>query len=80
MYRDHLHVRGPERQIIEYSTTSDDQIIDVPHTSLRPDTLRRVIEEFVSRDGTDYGDVEKTLDQKITDVLWQLERGEAKVV
>jgi uncharacterized protein YheU (UPF0270 family) len=27
----------------------------VPHTALAPDVLRRLIEEFVTRDGTDYG-------------------------
>jgi uncharacterized protein YheU (UPF0270 family) len=54
--------------------------IEVPHTSLADATLDRLIEEFVTRDGTDYGAVEKTLAQKIIDVRRQLERGEAKIV
>ncbi len=44
-----------------------------------PDTLRRLAEEFVSRDGTDYGLVEKTLEQKVEALLRQLELGRAKI-
>jgi uncharacterized protein len=54
--------------------------IEVPHTSLRPATLRAVIEEFVTRDTTDYGMRERTLEEKMADVMRQLEGGEAKVV
>jgi uncharacterized protein YheU (UPF0270 family) len=54
--------------------------VEVPYTSLRPATLRSVIEEFVTRDTTDYGERERTLDEKLEDVMRQLRRGEAKVV
>ena len=52
----------------------------VPHTELDADVLRAVIESFVLREGTDYGDREFTLDQKVGRVLRQLERGEARIV
>jgi uncharacterized protein YheU (UPF0270 family) len=39
-----------------------------------------VAEEFVTRDGTDYGAAEKTLDEKVADVRRQLERGHAAIV
>lgn len=52
----------------------------MPYADLAPDTLHRVIEDLVTRDGTDYGDVEKTLEQKATALLRLLERGEAKLV
>lgn len=55
-------------------------LIEVPHRELAPDTLRRVVEEFVTRAGTDYGLHEKTLDEKVADVMRQLERGEARIV
>jgi hypothetical protein len=55
-------------------------LIEVPHGELAPDTLRRVVEEFVTRAGTDYGLREKTLDEKVADVMRQLERGEAHIV
>lgn len=54
--------------------------VEVPYTRLDPDTLRRVVEDLVTRDGTDYGEVEKTLAQKADALLAQLERGEAKLV
>lgn len=63
--------------------TDDDQraaAIEVPHTSLQPATLRALIEEFVTRDTTDYGVRPRTLEEKVADVMRQLERGEATVV
>ena len=52
----------------------------VPHTELAEDTLRSVVESFVLREGTDYGEREFSLDQKLAHVLRQLERGEAQIV
>ena len=60
-------------------TTSTDTI-EVPYDSLNPDTLRAVVEEFITRNGTDYGEHERTLDSKVADVMRQLRRGEAVVV
>jgi uncharacterized protein YheU (UPF0270 family) len=54
--------------------------IEVPASALSDDALDRLIEEFVTRAGTDYGTVERTLADKIADVRRQLTRGEAKVV
>ena len=56
------------------------EAIEVPYTSLQPCTLRALIEEFVTRDTTDYGECERTLEEKVEDVMRQLRRGEAKVV
>jgi hypothetical protein len=47
---------------------------------LSREALRGVIEEFVTRAGTDYGGQERTLAEKIADVARQLERGEAIIV
>jgi uncharacterized protein YheU (UPF0270 family) len=52
----------------------------IPHTLLTPETLRRLAEEFVTRDGTDYGPVERTLDEKVAALIDQLERGAALIV
>ena len=54
--------------------------VEVPHTQLRPELLRRLIEEFVTRDGTDYGAIERTLSEKVAVVLEQLEAGEVAIV
>jgi hypothetical protein len=54
--------------------------VEVPAEDLAPETLRALIEAFVNREGTDYGAVERTLEQKVADVRRQLERGEARIV
>jgi uncharacterized protein YheU (UPF0270 family) len=54
--------------------------MQIPHTVLRPDTLRAVIEEFVLREGTEYGDRDVSLADKVDAVRRQLERGEAVVL
>jgi len=58
----------------------DIPITDVPYTALRSATLRALIEEFVTRDTTDYGERERTLEEKVGDVMRQLQRGEARLV
>jgi uncharacterized protein YheU (UPF0270 family) len=55
-------------------------VVEVPYTSLHADTLRAVVEEFITRAGTDYGARERTLEEKVADVMRQLRRREAKVV
>jgi len=54
--------------------------VEIPPDALAPDTLRALIEEFVSRDGTDYGELERSLDEKVNDVRRQLDRGEAQIL
>ena len=57
-----------------------DEPIVVPHTELAADLLRAVIESFVLREGTDYGEREFSLDEKVARVVRQLDRGEAQIV
>ena len=52
----------------------------VPYTELSEEALRGVLESFVLREGTDYGEREFSLDQKVEHVTRQLRRGEAKIV
>lgn len=54
--------------------------VEIPRESLSPETLRALIEEFVTRDGTDYGAVERTLEEKVAAVERQLARGEVRIV
>jgi uncharacterized protein len=54
--------------------------IEVPPESLSRDALHALVEEFVTRDGTDYGAVERNLDAKVAEVLRQLGRGEVRIV
>jgi uncharacterized protein len=52
----------------------------VPHTELEPELLRAVVESFVLREGTDYGEREYSLADKVAGVIRQLERGEAHII
>ena len=54
--------------------------VEIPYTRLSPEVLHRLAEEFVTRDGTDYGRVEEALADKVTAVIRQLERGDATIV
>lgn len=54
--------------------------IVVPYRELSESALRGVLESFVLREGTEYGEHDVSLDQKVAQVLRQLERGEAQVV
>lgn len=54
--------------------------VEVPHAQLAPEVLRRLVEEFVTRDGTDYGVVERTLAEKVAAVMQQLRAGELMIV
>lgn len=51
----------------------------IPHDQLAPETLRALIEEFVTREGTEYGEQDVSLDTKVRQVIRQLERGEALI-
>ena len=53
--------------------------VEIPRESLSPDALRGLIEEFVTRDGTDYGSVERTLEEKVAAVERQLASGEVRI-
>ncbi|MFO7749308.1 MAG: YheU family protein [Desulfobacteraceae bacterium] len=55
------------------------EAIKIPYTELSPEALHGVIEEFVTRDGTDYGEIEVCLETKISQVLGQLKAGKAEV-
>lgn len=52
----------------------------IPWEQIDPETLHNLIESFVLREGTDYGERETSLAQKVDDVKRQLTCGEAVVV
>ena len=57
-----------------------EEAIVVPYHELSPDAVRGVLESFVLREGTEYGEREISLEQKVADVMRQLERGEAQII
>lgn len=52
----------------------------VPHRMLSPEALRGVIEAFVTREGTDYGEHDVPLASKVLQVRKQLDEGTAVIV
>jgi uncharacterized protein YheU (UPF0270 family) len=54
--------------------------VEVPVSQLSPETLRNVISEFVTREWEEAGTVSYSLEQKIDQVMSQLESGKARLV
>lgn len=52
----------------------------IPWQQVSPETLENLIETFVLREGTDYGEQERSLVDKVADVRRQLESGEVVLV
>lgn len=52
----------------------------VPYQRLSPETLRRMLEEFVTRDGTDYGAREVPVETRVAQVRRCLEEGRAVIL
>lgn len=63
-----------------YPDEQDSTPVSVPYTELSPEALRGVIESFVLREGTEYGEREFTLAEKHSHVMLQLQRGEAQIM
>ena len=54
-------------------------MIEIPVDRLSPDLLICIIEEFIQREGTDYGMSEVALADKIQQVKRQIERGDVVI-
>lgn len=52
----------------------------IPHRELSPEALQGVIEEFVTREGTEYGERDVPLETKVAQIWRQLDLGTAVVV
>lgn len=54
--------------------------MQIPHTALSPEALQNLLEEFVTREGTDYGQHTYSLADKVRQVLRQIETGKAMIL
>ncbi|MEI6154516.1 MAG: YheU family protein [Deltaproteobacteria bacterium] len=52
----------------------------IPVDRLSPEAIQGVIEEFISRDGTDYGEKEVSYETKFRQVRHKLENGSAVLI
>jgi uncharacterized protein YheU (UPF0270 family) len=67
---------NPQGKIIDHH----EQGVDVPYDQINPETLRNMIQEFVTRDGADWGEPGGALEDKIAQVIKQLKNNKVKVV
>lgn len=58
----------------------DAEPVEIPLELLSEDALRGVIENYVLREGTEYGARDFTLEEKVDQVLARLRRGEAQIL
>lgn len=79
---DEIRHDSVERVIIEreQQNCSTEEAVDIPLDRINPDTLRKMIEEFVTREWSELADSEYTLDEKIGQVLQQLKDRRARIV
>jgi len=52
----------------------------IPLEQLNEDTLYAIIEDFILREGTDYGVVDATKEDKVAQIKLQLQQGSAVLV
>jgi uncharacterized protein YheU (UPF0270 family) len=71
--------RGAPFMVVSGGNEPQQEPIAIPPEQLSPQALRGVIEAFVLREGTDYGEREFSLEQKMAHVAAQIEAGEAQI-
>lgn len=54
--------------------------MNIPWEQIDPETLDNLVREFVLREGTDYGESEISLEEKVAQVKQQLKSGKAVIV
>ena len=52
----------------------------VPPQHISDAALQGLVEEFITRDGTDYGEIECSLAEKVQQIRQSLQRGETVIV
>ena len=53
--------------------------MDIPYTELSDEALAGIIQEFILREGTDYGQQDYSFEDKIAQVKAQLQAGKIRV-
>lgn len=73
---------APDRRAPRPSSpsASKDAGVELDPDQLSPGALRGLVEEYVTREGTEYGHTDWSLEDKVAQVYRQLERGDARIV
>ena len=53
--------------------------MDIPYAEISEEALKAIIQEYITREGTEYGVEEYSLEQKIEQIKQQLLKGEIKI-
>ncbi|MGB0619531.1 MAG: YheU family protein [Myxococcota bacterium] len=69
-----------DRSAPEPSAPAAQSGVELNPDQLSPGALRGLVEEYVTREGTDYGHSDWSLEDKVAQVFQQLECGEARIV
>ena len=56
------------------------QMLEIPLDRISAELLQSLLEDYASRDGTDYGERELSLAEKVTNLQVQLEQGELLIL
>ncbi|HMA10909.1 MAG TPA: YheU family protein [Steroidobacteraceae bacterium] len=70
----------PDEAVSQTTDEESPEPVEVPWRALSAEALRGVVEAFVLREGTDYGDHEFPHEEKVQQLLNGLERGEARIL
>ena len=54
--------------------------MEIPYQELSADTIKGIVEQYVLGEGTDYGDCDFSLEEKVAGVLAQLKSGKVKII
>jgi len=73
-------MNAKEPHLANTENSGDGRILNIPYEKLPPEILRSIIEEFVTRHGTDYGEVEVPLEQRIRQVQKEIISGKLLIL
>ena len=71
---------GKEKLATDNKKNINKKLMIIQYDKLSPEALQAIIEEFVTRDGTDTGYEKKSFENDVAMVKRQLKRGEAVIV
>jgi uncharacterized protein len=67
-------------RVADGNEPGDSARIEVPLAALSAEALRGLVASVVLREGTDYGERERSFDSKVDELLGRLRRGEARII
>jgi uncharacterized protein YheU (UPF0270 family) len=79
-YKNSDHMNGTDDYLETGSPAAGEEPLEIPMDRINPDTLRSMIEEFVTREWNELADSADTLDEKVEQVFTELRDSRARIV